>query len=159
MAYIELLGYKKRPLQHSVVKLHERYQSLKKGGKNRNMSLHTFTPTKEKFQQYYSIPFSVFFCWGGDTEGKQLTRSWLPVIQNWVSGFNEILSSVARKIEYRSVVNEIWSQQCVLWIFTFDIFHIVSNCNNCISPCHICLVSDINVRRIWWIAGLKARLF
>jgi len=25
------------------------------------MSLHTFTPTKEEFQQYYSIPFSVFF--------------------------------------------------------------------------------------------------
>jgi len=61
MAHIELLGYKKGPLQHSVVKLHKRYRSLKKERKKRNMSLHTFTPTKEEFQKYYSIPFSVFF--------------------------------------------------------------------------------------------------
>jgi hypothetical protein len=33
----------------------------KRERKKRNMSLHTFTPTKEEFQQYYSIPFSVFF--------------------------------------------------------------------------------------------------
>jgi len=33
------------------------------------MSLHTFMPTKEEFQQYYSIPFSVFFCWGGTQKG------------------------------------------------------------------------------------------
>jgi hypothetical protein len=62
MAHIELLGYKNGSLQHSVVKIHERYQSLKKGRKKkRNMSLHTFTPTKDEFQQYYSIPFSVVF--------------------------------------------------------------------------------------------------
>jgi hypothetical protein len=29
------------------------------------MSLHTFTPTKGKFQQYHSIPFSIFFVEAG----------------------------------------------------------------------------------------------
>jgi len=62
MKHVEPLGYKKGPSEHSVVKLHERYHSLKKGTKKKlNMSLHTFTRTKEEFQQYYSIPFSVLF--------------------------------------------------------------------------------------------------
>lgn len=60
MAHVELTGYKNGSLQISVVKIHERYQSLKKKRSAKNVICH-FTPTKDEFQQYYSIPFSVFF--------------------------------------------------------------------------------------------------